>query len=91
MNSRTPIATVTAFLTTITAPGFALPAVAVGKDWGTVNAGTTIKISNNVTGLLAFVGQFAQDSVSSYGVQFGLNVALGQPASADMPVKAPRL
>ena len=83
--------TVTAFLMTITAPGFALPAVALGKDWGSVTAGTTIKLSNNVTGLVAFVGQFAQDSVSNYGVQFGLNVALGQPASADMPVKAPRL
>ena len=82
---------VTAFLTTITAPGFSMPAVAFGKDWGTVNAGTTVKLPNNVTGLLAFVGQFAQDGATSYGVQFGLNVALGPPTSADMPVKAPRL
>jgi outer membrane lipase/esterase len=82
---------VTAFLTTITAPGFSLPAVVVGKDWGAVSAGTTVKLSNSVTGLLAFVGTFAQDNVNNYGVQFGLNIALGQPPSADMPVKAPRM
>ena len=76
--------TVTAFLTTIVAPGFALPAVVLGKDWGTLNAGTTVKLPNNVTGLLAFVGQFAQNGATSYGVQFGLNVALGPPPSADI-------
>ena len=79
---------VTAFLTTNTAPGYSLPAVAFGKDWGTASAGTTIKISNNVTGLVAFVGQFAQHSVTNYGAQLGFNVALG-PTVADMPMKAP--
>lgn len=81
---------VTAFLTTITAPGYSLPAVVFGKDWGTASAGTTMKISSNVTGLVAFVGQFAQHSVANYGAQFGLNVALGQSSSAEMPVKAHR-
>jgi outer membrane lipase/esterase len=81
---------VTAFLTTIVAPGYSLPAVVFGKDWGTASAGTTMKISNNVTGLMAFVGQFAQHNVTTYGVQFGLNVALGQTSSAEMPVKARR-
>jgi outer membrane lipase/esterase len=81
---------VTAFLTTITAPGYSLPAVVFGKDWGSASAGTSVKISNNVTGLLAFVGQFAEHNVTTYGVQFGVNVALGQPVVADMPVKARR-
>jgi outer membrane lipase/esterase len=81
---------VTAFLTTITAPGYSLPAVVFGKDWGSASVGTSVKISNTVTGLLAFVGQFAEHNVSAYGVQFGVNVALGQPAVADMPVKARR-
>jgi len=72
---------VTAFLTTITAPGFALPAVIFGKDWGTATVGTTLQMSSNVTGLVAVIGQFAQHNVTTYGLQFGFNVALGQPAA----------
>ncbi len=78
---------VTAFLTTVTAPGFALPVV-FGKDWGTATAGTTMKLSNNVTGLVAVVGQFAQHNVTTYGVQVGLNVSFAPPPPA-MVVKAP--
>ena len=37
-----------------------------------------------------YVGQFAEHNVSAYGLQFGVNVALGQPAAADMPLKARR-
>jgi outer membrane lipase/esterase len=80
---------VTAYLTTITAPGFSLPAVVFGTDWGMANAGATVKISPNVTALVAAYGQFAQQGVVNYGGQVGLNVALGAPP-ADMPVKAPR-
>ena len=80
---------VTAYLTTIAAPGYSLPAVVLGKDWGTATAGTTFKLASNVTGLVAFVGQFAQHSVTNYGAQFGFNVALGPPLP-DMPLKAPR-
>jgi hypothetical protein len=42
-----------------------------------------------VTALVAFVGQFAQHSVTNYGAQLGFNVALGPPV-AEMPLKAPR-
>lgn len=80
---------VTAYLTSIVAPGYSLPAVVFGKDWGTAVVGTTIKLSPQTTGLVAFVGQFAQHNVTTYGVQFGFNVALG-PSTPDMPVKAPR-
>ena len=81
---------VTAFLTTIVAPGFSMPAVVFGSDWGMASAGTTVKVSNNVTGLIAAYGQFAQDGVVNYGGQVGINVALGTPTAPDMPVKAPR-
>src|SRR5262245_9428900 len=82
---------VTAFLTTITAPGYSLPAVIFGKDWGTATVGTTLQMPGNVTGLVAVVGQFAQHGVTTYGIQFGFNVALGPPLAPDMPVKARRL
>jgi hypothetical protein len=54
------------------------------------SAGTTVRISSDVTGPVAFVGQFAQHGVANYGVQVGVNVALGQSSSAEMPVKAHR-
>jgi outer membrane lipase/esterase len=75
--------------TTTAAPGYSLPAVVLGKDWGTATAGTTFKLSSNVTALVAFVGQFAQHSVTNYGVQLDLKVALGPPV-AELPLKAPR-
>ena len=81
---------VTAYLTTIAAPGFSLPAVVFGKDWGMATAGTTVKVASNVTGLIAAYGQFAQDGVMNYGGQVGINIALGEPATPTMPVKAPR-
>jgi outer membrane lipase/esterase len=68
--------TVTAFLTTITAPGFSLPAVVVGRDWGAASVGTALKLPYGMTGMLAAVGIFAEEHVVNYGVQFGLNVAL---------------
>jgi len=80
---------VTAHLTTIAAPSFSLPAVAFGKDWGTASVGTSVRISNRVSGLAAFTGQFAQQGVTNYGGQLGVNIALGSVAS-DMPVKAVR-
>jgi hypothetical protein len=52
-------------------------------------AGATFKLASNVTGLVAFLGQFAQHSVTNYGAQVGFNVALGPPV-AEMPLKAPR-
>jgi hypothetical protein len=81
---------VTAFLTTVVAPGFALPAVVLGKDWGMASAGATVKLAGNVTGLVAAYGQFAQSGVVNYGAQVGINVALGAPVAPAMPVKAPR-
>jgi outer membrane lipase/esterase len=74
---------VTAFLTTSTfAPGFSLPAVVFGKDWGTATLGTALKISNNVTGYAAFNSQLAEGGVTVFGGQIGLNVAFGVPTDA---------
>jgi outer membrane lipase/esterase len=67
---------VTAFLTSASfAPGYSLPAVVLGTDWGTATLGTSIKLSPNVTGVATFISQFAQESVTTYGGQVGVNVA----------------
>ena len=82
---------VTAFLTTSTfAPGFTMPAVIFGRDWGTAMVGTTLKIAGNVTGIAAFTSQFAERNLTIYGGQVGLNIAVGPPVIAEGPVKVTR-
>jgi outer membrane lipase/esterase len=82
---------VTAFLTTSAfAPGFSLPGVVFGKDWGTAMLGTTLKLARNVTGYAALTSQFAERNVTVYGAQVGLNVAFEPTVLAELPVKAPR-
>jgi outer membrane lipase/esterase len=67
---------VTALLTSASfAPGFSLPAVTVGKDWGTAQLGTTYKLSQNATAFAAFNTQLAQQNVTTYGGQVGVNVS----------------
>jgi outer membrane lipase/esterase len=67
--------TVTAWLTTTTAPSYFMPAVAVGTDWASATAGTTLKMANNVTGLIAFTSTAARQNVTTYGGEVGVNVA----------------
>jgi outer membrane lipase/esterase len=68
---------VTALLTSASfAPGFSLPAVTFGKDWGTAQLGTTYKLSQSATAFAAFNTQLAQQNVTTYGGQVGINVAL---------------
>jgi len=67
---------VTAALTTVTAPSYWMPAVVLGKDWATGTIGTTATIAQGVTGYVTFSGQMAQRDVVAYGGQIGLNVAL---------------
>ena len=52
-----------------------MPAVVVGRDWGTATLGTRVKIASNVSGYAAFIGQFGERNLQSYGGQVGLNVA----------------
>jgi outer membrane lipase/esterase len=67
---------VTAFLTSASfAPGFSLPAVVSGTDWGTATIGTSMKITRDVTGIATLISQFGQQSVTTYGGQVGINVA----------------
>lgn len=66
---------VTASLTTITAPGYLMPAVSTGTDWAALTGGTTVKLAANVTGLIALSSVLAQRNVTTYGGQFGVNVA----------------
>lgn len=67
---------VTASLTTVAAPSYWMPAVVLGKDWGTGTIGTTATIAQGVTAYATFTGQMAQRDVIAYGGQLGLNVAL---------------
>ncbi|HEY2528277.1 MAG TPA: autotransporter domain-containing protein [Xanthobacteraceae bacterium] len=82
---------VTASLTTIAAPSFSLPAVVLGKDWGTATLGAEVPISDRVKGYAAFTSEFAQNSTNFYSAQVGLNVSFGAVAKADMTVKAARM
>ena len=66
---------VTATLTTISAPSYSMPAVSLGPDWAAVTGGTTLKLAANMTGLLALSSTLAQRSVTAYGGQVGINVA----------------
>lgn len=68
---------VTASLTTITAPSYSMPAVALGSDWGTGTIGTTVALGHGMTGYASFTGQFGESQAVFYSGQIGLNVALG--------------
>jgi hypothetical protein len=57
------------------APGYSLLAVMLGADRGTATLGTSIKLSSNVIGVATFISQFAQESVTTYGGEVGVNVA----------------
>jgi outer membrane lipase/esterase len=67
---------VTASLTSIAAPSYWMPAVILGKDWGSGTIGATATIAQGITGYATFSGQMAQHNVVTYGGQVGLNVAL---------------
>ena len=62
-------------LTTTVAPSYSLPAIELGKDWGSGTVGTQVKLGTGVTALLSATGQVGQDRVVTFGGQAGLNVA----------------
>ncbi|HTV27075.1 MAG TPA: autotransporter outer membrane beta-barrel domain-containing protein, partial [Xanthobacteraceae bacterium] len=72
---------VTASLTTITAPSYSMPAVVLGKDWGTGTVGTTVALGRGMTGYASFAGEFGQSQAIFYSGQIGLNVALDAQAA----------
>jgi outer membrane lipase/esterase len=65
---------VTASLTTISAPSYFMPAVVLGKDWGTATVGTSARISQNVKGFALVSSEFAQNAATVYSGQLGVNV-----------------
>jgi outer membrane lipase/esterase len=70
--------TVTASLTTIAAPSYDMPALILGTDWMTLSAGTSVRLEHGVTGYAMLTGEVAEKSVTSYGAQLGINVALSE-------------
>jgi autotransporter adhesin len=52
-----------------------MPAVQAGSDWGALTAGTTVKLASNVAGLLAVTSTVAQQNVTTYSGQVGINVS----------------
>jgi outer membrane lipase/esterase len=70
--------TVTASLTTIAAPSYYMPAMVLGTDWMTLSAGTSVRLEHGITGFAMFTGELAQNNVTSYGGQVGVNVALNE-------------
>jgi outer membrane lipase/esterase len=67
---------VTATLTSTMAPSYWMPAVVLGKDWGTATIGTTATFAPGVTGYATLTSQIGQQNVVTYGGQVGINVAL---------------
>jgi outer membrane lipase/esterase len=56
-----------------------MPAVALGKDWGTGTIGTTVALGHGMTGYASFTGQFGESQAVFYSGQIGFNVALDTP------------
>lgn len=79
--------TVTATLTSITAPSYSMPIVQFGRDWASAVVGTTVTIARDWTGLAAFNVQFGQNGTTNYGGRFGINYAFNS-APTGLPVKA---
>ena len=65
---------VRAALTTIVAPSYTMPAVDLGKDWGSASVGTTWKLGRGITAMGALNADFGQRDARYYGGQVGLNV-----------------
>jgi len=67
---------VRASLTTIDAPGYEMPGVKLGRDWGTTTLGTALKLTSGFTGLASVSAQIGQTGVTGYGGRIGLNYAI---------------
>ncbi len=65
--------TVTASLTTISAPSYEMAAVKLGRDWATATVGSTVTLSRSFAGLASFTAQTGQTGLTSYGGRVGLN------------------
>jgi outer membrane lipase/esterase len=75
---------VTASLTTTIAPSYSLPAVQLGRDWGSGTVGARLRLRKDWTGLASFTTQVGQRGVTNYTGLLGLNYSFGsnQPVVA---------
>jgi outer membrane lipase/esterase len=71
---------VAASLTTIAAPSYSMPAVILGRDWGTATLGTTVALGHGMTGYASFTSEIAQNQATYYGGLIGVSVALNGPS-----------
>jgi outer membrane lipase/esterase len=69
------------------APGFSMPAVNFGQDWGSAIVGTTYNLGHGMTAYASFNSEFGQSEATYYGGQIGLNVALGAPPPTPLVTK----
>jgi outer membrane lipase/esterase len=67
---------VAASLTSIVAPGFVMPAAVLGRDWATATVGTRVRLGQGFSGFVAVIAEVAQNNVTTYGGQIGINCAL---------------
>lgn len=65
---------VTAFVQSMAAPTFDLPAARLERTWGSATIGAAMKFAPNLTGSLALTTQFAQSNVRNYSAQLGVSV-----------------
>lgn len=65
---------ITAFVQSMTAPSFDLPAARLERTWGSATIGAAMKFAPNLTGSLALTSQFAQSNVRNYSAQLGVSV-----------------
>lgn len=65
---------ITAYVLSMTAPTFDLPAAKLERTWGLATIGAALKFAPNLTGSLVLSSQFAQSHVRNYSAQLGLSV-----------------
>jgi outer membrane lipase/esterase len=66
---------VTASLTSVSAPSYAMAAAPVTPDWATASLGTSYKLNSQVMLRGAFSAVFINPQVESYGGELGVNVS----------------
>ena len=67
---------VTASLTSVSAPSYYMPAVSLGRDWGTGTLGVRYYFRPRAVAVISTFAQVGQSKVTNYGAQVGINFTL---------------
>lgn len=67
---------VTASLTSVTAPSYYMPAVRLGRDWGTATLGVRYYFKPQAVAFVSTFAQVGQSKVTNYGAHVGVNFTL---------------